>query len=78
MLTDAQVRLMRQKRMEDELRRWCRCSTPTRRACLQATTLLELLQERHPGRFTPAMSGRLQRRLRDWPADEVMKVFRIQ
>jgi hypothetical protein len=113
MLTDAQVRLMRRKRMEDKtqeaaaaasgmsersVRTWQEGSLPsaTRTArdwrtrpdpfaevwgvelvpllesdskgVLQATTLLELLQERHPGRFTPGQERTLQRRLRDWRA----------
>jgi hypothetical protein len=35
---------------------------------LQATTLLELLEGRHPGRFTPGQIRTLQRRIRDWRA----------
>lgn len=35
---------------------------------LQATTLLEWLQERHPGRFSHSQLRTLQRRLRDWRA----------
>jgi transposase len=43
---------------------------------LQATTLLEWLEERHPGRFASGQVRTLQRRLRDWralygPAHEV-------
>jgi hypothetical protein len=35
---------------------------------LQATTLLEWLEERHPGRFAPGQLRTLQRRLREWRA----------
>ena len=35
---------------------------------LRATTVLEWLQERHPGRFSQAQLRTLQRRLRDWRA----------
>lgn len=35
---------------------------------LQATTVLEWLEERYPGRFSPAQLRTLQRRLRDWRA----------
>jgi len=35
---------------------------------LQATTLIELLQERHPGQFIDGQARTLQRRLRDWRA----------
>jgi hypothetical protein len=35
---------------------------------LQATTLLELLESRHPGRFAPGQLRTLQRRMRDWRA----------
>jgi hypothetical protein len=35
---------------------------------LQATTLFELLESRHPGRFAPGQLRTLQRRLRDWRA----------
>jgi transposase InsO family protein len=35
---------------------------------LQATTLLELLEGRYPGRFGPAQLRTLQRRMRDWRA----------
>jgi hypothetical protein len=35
---------------------------------LQATTLLELLEGRHPGRFGPHQLRTLQRRMRDWRA----------
>jgi len=43
---------------------------------LQATTLVEFLDERHPGRFGPSQLRTLQRRMRDWralygPAKEV-------
>ena len=113
MLTDAQVRLMRQKRMEDKTqeaaaaaagvsersaRTWQEGPLPSatklprdwrtrpdpfaevwdaelvplldadEKGVLQATTLLELLQERHPGRFTSGQERTLQRRLRDWRA----------
>jgi hypothetical protein len=35
---------------------------------LQATTILEFLDERYPGRFVPAQLRTLQRRMRDWRA----------
>jgi hypothetical protein len=35
---------------------------------LQATTLLDLLESRHPGRFGPGQLRTLQRRIRDWRA----------
>jgi hypothetical protein len=35
---------------------------------LQATTLIELLEGRHPGRFAPGQVRTLQRRMRDWRA----------
>ncbi len=35
---------------------------------LQATTILEFLDERFPGRFAPAQVRTLQRRMRDWRA----------
>jgi hypothetical protein len=35
---------------------------------LQATTLIELLEGRHPGRFAPGQVRTLQRRIRDWRA----------
>jgi hypothetical protein len=35
---------------------------------LQATTLIDLLEGRHPGRFTPGQVRTLQRRMRDWRA----------
>ena len=35
---------------------------------LQATTLLELIESRHPGRFEPGQLRTLQRRMRDWRA----------
>jgi transposase len=35
---------------------------------LQATTLYEWLEERHPGRFSPGQLRTLQRRLREWRA----------
>jgi hypothetical protein len=35
---------------------------------LQATTLIELLQERHPGQFIGGQARTLQRRMRDWRA----------
>ena len=35
---------------------------------LEATTVLEWLEERHPGRFSEAQLRTLQRRLRDWRA----------
>jgi len=37
-------------------------------SALQATTVLEWLEERYPGRFSPAQLRTLQRRLRDWRA----------
>lgn len=39
-----------------------------RERALQATTVLECLEERYPGRFIPAQLRTLQRRLRDWHA----------
>ena len=44
---------------------------------LEATTILDFLDERHPGRFIPAQLRTLQRRMRDWralygPPQEVM------
>ncbi len=39
-----------------------------RERALQATTVLEWLEERYPGRFSPAQLRTLQRRLRDWRA----------
>ena len=54
--------------------RWCRCSRPTTSGVLQATTLIELLQERHPGQFdrrpgahAAAPAPRLARRARPDP-----------
>ncbi len=35
---------------------------------LEATTVLEWLEERHPGRFSQGQLRTLQRRLRDWRA----------
>ena len=35
---------------------------------LKATTILEWLEERHPGRFSMSQLRTLQRRLRDWRA----------
>jgi len=35
---------------------------------LQATTIVEFLDERHPGRFGPSQLRTLQRRMRDWRA----------
>ena len=35
---------------------------------LKATTILEWLDERHPGRFSLSQLRTLQRRLRDWRA----------
>ena len=35
---------------------------------LEATTILEFLDERYPGRFRPAQLRTLQRRIRDWRA----------
>ncbi len=49
--------------------RWSRCSRPTDKRVLQATTLIELLQERHPGELSDGQARTLQRRLRDWRAD---------
>ena len=37
-------------------------------SALQATTVLDWLEERYPGRFSPAQLRTLQRRLRDWRA----------
>ena len=39
-----------------------------RERVLQATTVLEWLEERYPGRFSPDQLRTLQRRLRDWRA----------
>ena len=39
-----------------------------RERVLQATTVLECLEERYPGRFSPDQLRTLQRRLRDWRA----------
>jgi len=121
MVTDEQVRLLRQKRMEDktmaaaaaaaamsvrtaqtwqtgplpsETRRprhwrtwpdafasvWDSDIVPMlqadKRSVLQAGTLLEMLEERHPGEFGVGQLRTLQRRVRDWralhgPAKEV-------
>jgi transposase InsO family protein len=121
MVTDAQVRLLRQKRMEKKTqeaaaaaagmsvrsaRKWQTGALPseTKRprtwrthadafaevwqselvplleadkdGVLEATTLLAMLEERHPGRFALGQLRTLQRRLRDWravhgPAKEV-------
>ena len=113
MVTDQQVRLLRQKRMEGKsqvaaaavagmsertARKWETGPLPssgnpartwrTRRdpfeevwaeeivpllerdveRVLQATTLLELLESRHPGRFALGQLRTLQRRVRDWRA----------
>jgi hypothetical protein len=115
MVTDQQVRLLRQKRMEGKsqeaaaaaagmsvrtARTWERGPLPsqtkksrswrTRRdpfegvweteiepllardedRVLQATTILELLEQRHPGRFGASQLRTLQRRIRDWRALE--------
>ena len=35
---------------------------------LEATTLVEMLAEQHPGKFGPAQTRTLQRRMRDWRA----------
>jgi hypothetical protein len=113
MVTDAQVRLLRHRRMEGKTqeaaaavagmsvrtaRKWAKGPLPS--ACkrrrswrtrpdpfaadweadlvpllerdeagtLEATTLLELLVERHPDRYTAQHLRTLQRRLRDWRA----------
>jgi len=113
MVTDEQVRLLRQKRMDGKsqeaaaaaagmsvrtAREWERGSLPSERESgrpwrtrpdpfegvwreeivplllrdesrvLEATTLLELLESRHPGRFGAAQLRTLQRRIRDWRA----------
>jgi DNA-binding XRE family transcriptional regulator len=113
MLSDAQVKLMRLRRMEGKTqqaaaaaagmsersaRKWEAGPLPTEakgprmwrtrpdpfaevwerdlvpllerdeKGVLQATTLLEVLQERHAGRFVDAQVRTLQRRLRDWRA----------
>jgi hypothetical protein len=113
MVTDEQVRLLRQKRMEGKTqetaaaaagmgvrtaRKWETGPLPSERKrartwrtrvdpfkgvwaaeivpllrrdedrILQATTVLELLESRYPGRFGPAQLRTLQRRMRDWRA----------
>jgi hypothetical protein len=113
MVTDEQVRLLRQKRMDGKsqeaaaaaagmsvrtAREWERGSLPSERKTgrpwrtrsdpfegvwseeivpllhrdehrvLEATTLLELLEKRHPGRFGAGQLRTLQRRIRDWRA----------
>jgi hypothetical protein len=113
MLTDAQVRLMRQKRMEGKTqkaaaaaagisersaRTWETGAVPSEmkkerwwrtrpdpfaevwetdvvpllerdeKGVLQAVTLLEVLQEKYPGRFAEGQVRTLRRRLRDWRA----------
>jgi hypothetical protein len=113
MVSDGQVRLLRQKRMEGKTqeaaaaaagmsvraaRRWERGALPSESKAprswrtrpdpfeevweselvallerdtdrvLQATTLLDWLEERHPGRFAPGQVRTLQRRLREWRA----------
>jgi len=113
MVTDAQVRLLRQKRMEKKTqeaaaaaagmsiraaRKWEKGPLPseTRQPrswrtrvdpfagiwetdiepllavdadrVLEATTVLEVLEERHPGRFGVGQLRTLQRRIRDWRA----------
>lgn len=113
MLSDAQVKLMRQKRMEGKTqqaagaasgmsersaRKWETGPLPSEsksprswrtrpdpfaevwerdlvpllerdeKGVLQATTLLEVLQERYAGRFPDGQVRTLQRRLRDWRA----------
>jgi hypothetical protein len=113
MVTDEQVRLMRQKRMEGKTqeaaaalaamsertaRTWESGPLPSEtkasrswrtrpdpfsevwdkdvvpllerdeKGVLQATTVIEVLQERHPGRFEDGQVRTLQRRIRDWRA----------
>jgi hypothetical protein len=113
MVTDAQVRLLRQKRMEKKpqevaaamagmsvrtARKWQKGPLPSEtkqprswrtrvdplagvweadvepllaadaERVLEATTVLELLEERHPGRFGVGQLRTLQRRIRDWRA----------
>ena len=113
MMTDEQVRLLRQKRMQGKsqeasaaaagmsvrtARKWESGSLPStskeprswrtradpfegvwdeeivpllvrdEERILQATTLFELLEQRHPGRFGVAQVRTLQRRIRDWRA----------
>jgi hypothetical protein len=113
MVTDEQVRLLRQKRMDGKsqeaaaaaagmsvrtAREWERGALPsqtrTKRSwrtrkdpfdgvwaaeiepllrrdeerVLQATTILELLEQRHPGQFGVGQLRTLQRRMRDWRA----------
>ena len=113
MVSDGQVRLVRQKRMEGKTqeaaaaaagisvraaRKWERGALPSASKAprswrtrpdpfegvweselvallerdtdrvLQATTLLDWLEERHPGRFAPGQVRTLQRRLREWRA----------
>jgi len=112
-VSDAQVRLLRQKRMEGKsqeaaaaaadmsvgtARRWERGPLPSQsqqsrdwrtrpdpfegvwdeklvpllerdtKRVLQATTLLDWLEERHPGRFGAPQLRTLQRRIREWRA----------
>ncbi len=113
MVTDEQVRLLRQKRMEGKnqeaaaaasgmsvrtARGWEQGLLPSQKKqrrewrtrkdpfegvwdeeivpllrrdeerVLQASTLLELLEQRHPGRFSASQLRTLQRRIRDWRA----------
>jgi Integrase core domain len=113
MVTDAQVRLLRQKRMEKKTqeaaaaaagmsvraaRKWDKGPLPSElrqprswrtrvdpfagiwetevepllavdaERVLEATTVLELLDERHPGQFGVGQLRTLQRRIRDWRA----------
>jgi hypothetical protein len=113
MVTDAQVRLLRQKMMEGKTQeaagaaagvsrrtaqRWEGGTLPSersrvrtwrtradpfvvvwqgelvplleadRRGVLEATTLMEVLEQRHPGQFPPGQVRTLQRRVRDWRA----------
>jgi hypothetical protein len=113
MVTDAQVGLLRQKRMEKKTqetaaaaagmsvrsgRKWEAGPIPSEtkkqrgwrtradpfaavwatvilpllvadeKRVLEATTLLDVLNERHPGEFTAGQARTLQRRLRDWRA----------
>jgi hypothetical protein len=113
MVTDAQVRLLRQKRMEKKTqeaaaatagmsvraaRKWEKGPLPSElkqprswrtrvdpfagiwetdvepllavdaERVLEATTVLELLDERHPGQFGVGQLRTLQRRIRDWRA----------
>lgn len=113
MVSDGQVRLLRQKRLEGKTqeaaaaaagmsvrtaREWERGALPSEsksprswrtrpdpfegvweselvpllvrdvERVLQATTLHEWLEERHPGRFAPGQLRTLQRRLREWRA----------